>query len=323
MFTNKLLISIFGILIPLSSVVFGQPSGADCDILVGGRLNDMNCYDCQFIRSEHNVWDYQDPVVHTLPDSIVSGGGAVVYHCTPDTIRDRLVADTTITVSESLNFSESGSGGGRVGLSFVVIAEGSFGLTAGAGVASTVSVSPRLVAEREDVPDCHGVGIESEYTRFYRTGYIREFAMVSYYECDCISDYGITFRDIHVTYKCQPRLVHANSELVRSTAGVWLRAASFNPPRAPSVYSTARCNYCDQGGGGGEDEDDPDPDDGNQDDDGTGGEDDTPYDGDDPNGDDDGDGIPNCEDDTPDGNNGPTHKNFSSPDGNPFKIVIH
>jgi len=215
----------FFIFIPMlfasfSSLSFGQPTG--CEVVQGGYLSNSDCYGCQFIRDEHNVWDYENPVIHTLPDQPTDGPGSVLYNCTEGTTIPSLTVQATVSASESLTFSESGSGGGRVGLSAILVAQGTFGLSASSGGNSSVTGSSTGQATRNNVSDCNGVGIETEYTRFQRTGYIREFALVSYYLCDCLTSDGIIFEGVQVTYKCQPRLVHANSDLIRSTANVWV-----------------------------------------------------------------------------------------------------
>jgi len=220
-----------------------------------------------------------------LPDQTAQGSGTVIYHCTENTTASSLSAQVDTTATETLNFSNTGGGSGRIGLSAIVVAEGSFGLSATNGTNSSVSSTVTARYIRENVPDCEGAGVESEYTRFNRTGSIREYSTVEEYLCDCVSFGGYILEYALVVYYCQPRLVQANSSLVRSNAGTWLRVASFNPPTAPSAHSTSRCDYCD--------------DDDNDDDDPTGP---CGYSDDlDPYGDEDGDGIKNRMDPTPNG----------------------
>lgn len=289
------------------SPALAQPIG-DCVKRFGGNDLDADCYGCQFIRDEHNVWDYEDPVIHTHSDRQQDGSGAVVYHCTQGTTIDRLTATVSTTATETLTFQTTGGGAGRIGLSALLVADASFGGHVTNGENSSVSSTATTSAMRENVPDCEGVGLESNYTKFTKTGSIREYQLVSYYICDCTIQGGYVLSNALVVYYCQPRFINAMSDLVRTTSGIWLVGASYFPPRAPTSLSPSRCDYCEDGGGGGSGDDGPcgcsDDLDPNEDEDGDGianGIDDRPYgyDGDDPDGDDDGDGIANKDDATP------------------------
>lgn len=297
---------IFVILIAFGSApgnAVAQPTG--CEVRGGGDAND--CYNCQFIRDEHDVWDHENIVIRTLPEQVQEGPGAVEYHCTENTTASTLGTRATVTATESTSFSGGGSAGARVGVNVGLVADASFNINANTGNAQSVSNSVTLTRSQNNVSDCEGIGIETEYTTFKRTGTLTEYALVSYYECDCVvfGD-GFVLEGALVTYQCYPRYIAARSDLVRSSLNVWVRAASFNPPRAPSEFSPSRCSYCADDDDGCDCSDDLDPD-GDEDGDGTrNADDDRPYgyDGDDPDGDDDGDGTRNADDATPYGYDG-------------------
>ncbi len=293
------------ILIPL--IAFGSAPGSaaaqpvGCEVRGGGDAND--CYNCQFIRDEHDVWDHENIVIRTLPEQPVDGLIDTIYHCTEDTTINSLTASISVRSTESVSFSQGGSASANIGVNMGLVAGTAFGLSANSSGDQSITNVADVSATRNNVSDCQGVGVEAEYTIYARTGALAEYALVSYYECDCIvfGD-GFVLEGALVTYQCYPRHIAARSDLVRGALTSWLRGASFFPPRAPSEYSTSRCSYCANGGG----DEDLDPN-GDEDGDGTSNaDDDTPYgyDGDDPDGDADGDGIPNKDDPTPYGYDG-------------------
>lgn len=315
---------VFILLCITNDFALAQNGTGDCTPWIGGGPAEYECFGCQFVREDTNVWQ-QNSISHRVVSSVLKqGSSAIVYNCTEGSGTQTLTASATTTAIESLTVGSAGSLGARIGVSAVVVADASFGLNGSSGTSSTVSNSATLSVTGV-VSECNGVGLGTEYRLVTKAAWVTEYARIAEYLCDCNIDIGggqyIVLDNVLVTYRCGGAVVRATGSTVQTESSAWLRGASFNPGRAPSIYSTSYCSWCSDddpdGGDGGHDDDscgcsdDLDPN-GDQDGDGIpNGQDDTPfgYDGDNPDGDDDGDGIPNKDDATPYGYNG------NDPDG--------